>query len=307
MKNLICFFAFFVVAGRLFSQTTPAPDWNATITVLDETGKAVSDANVKVIFSSITPRGQRVSTNISGKSDSEGVFRASSSYTGAPAMLFRAEKSGYYDTLKPYDLGDYYSVGRWNPQLNLVLKRVLNPIPLYAKMVSLEVPAFEKQLGFDLMIGDWVAPYGKGVSGDILFLSHYYNKQSKEDFDHQLVVSFSNPGDGVQPLVSVAEQAGSELRSPHEAPESGYEAKVVRMTSDHPGQTLVFDYDPNRAYFFRVRTVLNGKGEVKSALYGKIYGDFNSFYYYLNPTPNDRNIEFNPKQNLFSNQRVTSP
>jgi hypothetical protein len=33
-------------------------------------------------------------------------------------------------------------------------------------------------------------------------------------------------------------------------------------------------------------------------LYWKIYGDFMQFRYYLNPTPNDRTVEFDPKQNL---------
>jgi len=30
----------------------------------------------------------------------------------------------------------------------------------------------------------------------------------------------------------------------------------------------------------------------------ELYGDFTQFAYYLNPTPIDRNIEFDPKQNL---------
>jgi hypothetical protein len=60
-----------------------------------------------------------------------------------------------------------------------------------------------------------------------------------------------------------------------------------------------------------VRAVLDGCGNVKSALYGKIYGDFMQFSYYLNPAPNDRNIEFDPKQNLLgglqSFEQVTTP
>jgi len=52
-----------------------------------------------------------------------------------------------------------------------------------------------------------------------------------------------------------------------------------------------------------VRTVLDSNGNAKSALYGKIYGDtmMMNFHYYLNPTPNDRNVEFDPKQNLLKN------
>jgi hypothetical protein len=53
-----------------------------------------------------------------------------------------------------------------------------------------------------------------------------------------------------------------------------------------------------------VRTVLDEMGNIKSAHYGKIYGDFMQFKYYLNPTPNDRNIEFDPKRNLLKNLKA---
>ena len=63
---------------------------------------------------------------------------------------------------------------------------------------------------------------------------------------------------------------------------------------------------------FRIRTVLDDMGNIVSARYGKIYGpieygesDTNPggkvrFTYYLNPTPNDRNVEFDPERNLFT-------
>ncbi len=35
-----------------------------------------------------------------------------------------------------------------------------------------------------------------------------------------------------------------------------------------------------------------------SANYAKIYGDFPKFVYFYNPTPNDRNLEFDPDKNL---------
>jgi hypothetical protein len=76
---------------------------------------------------------------------------------------------------------------------------------------------------------------------------------------------------------------------------------AVKTMSRHPGQGTKEDFDENRNYFFRVRTMLDDKGNVKSALYGKIYGDFMQFSYYLNPTPNSRNVEFDPKQNLMKN------
>jgi hypothetical protein len=52
---------------------------------------------------------------------------------------------------------------------------------------------------------------------------------------------------------------------------------------------------------FRVRTKLDKNGNIVNAHSGKIYGDFMQFSYYLNPKPNDRNIEFDPKHNLMTN------
>jgi hypothetical protein len=64
-------------------------------------------------------------------------------------------------------------------------------------------------------------------------------------------------------------------------------------------------------YYFRVRTVVQ-EGQIVSALYGKLSQGFfigatnptNTNVrtcYYLNPTPLDRNMEFDLKQNLFKN------
>jgi len=56
--------------------------------------------------------------------------------------------------------------------------------------------------------------------------------------------------------------------------------------------------DPNRNYFFRVRTAKDHEGNIVSAHYGKIYGDFMQFTYYLNPTPNDETLSSTPAELL---------
>ena len=140
-----------------------------------------------------------------------------------------------------------------------------------------------------------------------------FHKKSIGDFDYKLTVSVPNAGDGIQEITVPDAEKGSDLRSPHEAPANGYQPQLIRENLHHPGQTGKSDYDVNRNYFFRVRTILDANGNVKSALYGKIYGDPEqmNLSYYLNPTPNDRNNEFNPKQNLLgglqSYERVTAP
>lgn len=168
---------------------------------------------------------------------------------------------------------------------------------MYAKRVNLGIPEFNKPLGFDLIIGDWVAPYGSGLNTDIIFTGRL-DKRAANDSDYTLTVSFPRVGDGIQEFTIPESEKGSELRSPHEAPAEGYKAEWVQTKTRRPGKQLQTNWDMNRNYFFRVRTKLDDKGNVVSARYGKIYGDFMTFSYYLNPTPNSRNIEFAPTQNL---------
>jgi hypothetical protein len=198
-----------------------------------------------------------------------------------------------------------------NPTVTLMLKKVGKPIAMYARYVTQGPPVFNTPVGYDLTVGDWVGPNGKGITTDIVF-NGTLDQKAKNDFDYTLTVSFPKPGDGIQEFAVPDAEKGGGLRSPHEAPTNGYQSQVVKTMSRHPGQGTKEDMnDPNRNYFFRVRTALDENGNVVSAHYGKIYGDFMQFTYYLNPTPNSRNIEFDPKQNLIgdspSSPRVQSP
>ena len=257
---------------------------------------------------------------LQGLTDTNGVFKASHKNTGSIDLGFQATKPGYYPTTKAHEFADFAdsNPAKWNPTVTLVLKRIIHPIPMYAKLVDSSPRGFnrtgsgpftlKKTAGYDLKVGDWVAPYGKGRTADIIF-TRYFTKQAPNNYDDKLIVSFPNPDDGIQEYSIPALDEGSTLRSPHVAPVSGYQPKLVRNSYAHPGQHGKFDYNENRIYLFRVRTVLSKNGKVKSALYGKIYGDFEEmqFRYYLNPVPNDRNIEFNPKHNLLKLKRGEIP
>ena len=186
----------------------------------------------------------------------------------------------------------------------MTLKKIGIPNPMYAKSVNLGLPVFDKPAGFDLTAGDWVAPYGKGSRADILFTAHR-EKRSEYDSDYRLVVSFPNRGDGIQEFYAPIPNHGSALRSSNEAPANGYEPQWVQTRTVRPGKGYSGNRDENRNYYLRVRTVLDEKGNVRTAQYGKIYGDFMQFRYYLNPTLNDRNVEFDPKQNLLKDLKPT--
>jgi hypothetical protein len=314
MKKTICLILALVAAGFVWAQSSESSTWKVTLKVVDEDSQPVTNAQVWVAYG-IPPSAQQSNDwgKVEGVTDSNGTFTASHGDTGSYSLGIHVRKVGYYQTDLVHDLGPSYKPDVWNPNLTFMLSKIISPIPMYAKYVENGPPVFNEPVGYDLMIGDWVAPHGKGQTADIIFTGQL-DKKSKNDFDYKLTVSFPKSGDGIQeftvPPTRFAGQ-GSGLRSPHEAPADGYQSQVIRTMSRHPGQQPIDDHDGNRNYFFRVRTVLDANGNLKSALYGKIYGDFMQFKYYLNPIPNSRNIEFDPKQNLLgglkSFERVTAP
>jgi hypothetical protein len=303
MKKLIYFAIAALVPWSAIAQTNQELKWTITMKVVDEDGQPIEGANAAVgygIAPGFLKPGQNNWGKVEGRTDTNGVFVASHSNTRTFSLGIQAEKDGYYKTRIEYGLTPYfnYNAANWNPTVTLVLKKIGKPIPMHAKRIDMEPPVDDKPVGYDLMVGDWVGPYGKGINTDIVFTREYHRK-SLQDYDYKLTVSFPKADDGIQEFpVPYKNMEGSALRSLHEAPADGYQPQIVRLNVSHPGQKLILDYDENRVYFFRVRTVLDENGNVKSALYGKIYGDFMQFKYYLNPTPNDRNVEFDPKQNL---------
>jgi len=315
MKIIVCqlIIALAVICASAQTSTKSAPEWKATVKVVDEVGQPVADANVEIGFYVQPPLDQSVAMDsIVGKTDTNGLFTTSHLSTGSISLGFQVTKVGYYPTTKGHEFAKFKEndPAKWNPNVTLVLKKIGQPIPMYAKSVNLGMPVFDKPTGFDLMAGDWIAPYGKGINADIVFEAHL-DQRAENDADYNLTVSFPKTGDGIQEFTVSEAEKGSGLLSSHEAPTDGYQSQWVQTRNRKPGQPEKGNLDLNRNYFFRIRTVLDENGNVKSAFYGKIYGDFLKFRYYLNPTPNSRNVEFDPKQNLLgglkSTEQVSAP
>jgi hypothetical protein len=292
----------------VYAQTNSAYKWKATIKAVDESGAPFSGASATIGYYI-----NSVSTGTVGVTDTNGIFTVThTSQSEYADISFEAKKDGHYSILQEVNLQPPFDIVKWNPTKTLVLKKNGKPIALYSKKyaLGLRLPEFGKQIGYDLMFGDWVGPYGKGITRDLVFEQDYTNISSSEYYS-KITVSFPKAGDGIQIYAIPDSEKGSGLRSPHEAPLDGYASQLTRETSALHGQSSKFEFDPNRIYLFRVRTALDQQGNVVSARYGKIYGDFMQFTYYYNPTPNDRNIEFNPKQNLLGGlqafERVTAP
>ena len=296
-----------VSCGR--SQVPQSRQWNAAITVIDEGGQPVSGAEAEMSWNVNGPDLSLTYDKVGGTTDTNGMFKASHVANGSIDLGFTAVKGGYYKTAKVYHLAPLNDSdpAKWNPAVVLVLKSIGQPTAMYARRVEGGPPAFNQPVGYDLVAGDWVAPHGKGAVRDIIFTGEL-KEITKDDYDYKLTVSFPNAGDGIQEFTKSEVDKASALRSPHSAPEAGYRPEVVKTMSRHPGQPAKSDMnDQNRDYFFRVRTTLDEKGNVKSALYGKMYGDFMQYTYYLNPAANDHNLEFDPGRNLLRGEKVTLP
>ncbi len=284
-----------------------------TVKVVDEEGKPVENATVSGGFEKAGDK----AGHMRATTGADGVFVAKANIDSYYAWgRFVAEKGGYYMfDHEPYRGGSPKD-GKWQPYNStqtLVLKKIIKPIPMYAKRVDIELKDFSSPIAYDLQAGDWVAPLGAGKVKDFIFTLKHVEPNDQDNVS-SMKLEFSNPEDGVVPfeIPDYKEGKGSKLRMPHSAPETGYLPQKywedIRLLNDGK---IKRDAKETMNYFFRVRTKKDGNGKIISANYGKIHGDIwlgphrslcgILFNYYLNPTPNDRNVEFDPKQNLFKN------
>lgn len=294
----------------------PPASVNVRVVVVDQKGDPVSGADCKLGFDAPpNPPQTEGSLILNGVTDADGILEVAGKTR--LSVYCTVTKSGYYQSYKQHEFdqakilnafGEGKPLEKWQLDplvIKVELKRIVKPIAMYACKVEAKI-LDGQPLGFDLVECDWVAPHGKGKTSDLVFTSTR-NITDPKQWNGELKLTFSNKGDGIQSVFAPAKY-GSELRLPYEASEKGYQNEWSQKTSSS-------QYAESRAdqnYFFRVRTVLDEKGEVKSALYGKIHGDISyyvgakapqaglGFTYYLNPKPNDRNVEFDVQRNLFT-------
>ena len=291
--------------------TARVVDFDTGFPVSNMTVKAWVDTNIKSGWG----WGAGTPSRVFGMTDTNGVCVLDGDGDGGTAGVSVSNTPAYYGASCSVKFTNVtIGIGGrkwqpWNPTLELRLHKVENPIPLYAKHVGViapyvKIPEFEKPVGFDLLKADWVKPYGKGEQSDFVFTINVQKgrmtKRGTQSHESSLNLGFSNEGDGIQSVYALPKPGVRLLR---EAPEHGYETNLVRRAyTREEGSHLECREDQN--YYFRVRTKKDDKGNIVSALYGKIYDEIGwlgalRLTYYLNPTPNDRNLEFDGRNNLF--------
>ena len=222
-------------------------------------------------------------------------------------------KEGYYDSIFHQDfiVRKYIFWRPWNKHLKVVMRPIVTPVPMYVRNRYFKIPVIGKELGFDLSVSDWVKPYGNGINSDFIFR---VNREYKDidNFDATLTLTFSSPYDGIQVIKDNRGgdySVGSIFRLPRIAPDDGYQKMLVKRISAGTYGYRRDESDDNN-YVFRVRSKI-ANGNLQQAMFGKVLGEINfaclsgengevGMHYYLNPDYT-RNLEFDPKRNLFTN------
>jgi hypothetical protein len=281
-----------------------------TFHVVDTDGVSVPGALVLVSLN--RPLG---TAKNKGLTDDDGLFTADGLLLSE--LIYTVEKEGHYQTRQKFSFEGPGIIslenGRnipWNPTLRVTLKAIRKPIPMHMKRAKIILPAKDMDFEYDFLAGDLVEPYGKGKTADIALRFRFDRPRSPDfaDFRQELEVKAVREGDG---FLLKKKDEWSELASVAEAPLSGY-IPSINPYYDRTATEIFrqFDVTANDYVIFRSRTTSAPDGSTVSN-YGKIYGNIAygilendakegvvMFRYYYNPTPNDRSLEFDGKNNL---------
>lgn len=283
------------------------PEAEIAAHIIDEEGRPIQGAEVGAWFPQIYGAGASAK-GLSVRKTTDDMGNANLRETTSGSVGFGVKKNGYYKSVsKMIDFMGMQARGEeLKVERTLIMKEIKNPVPLYARQLRhVKIPDLNAPFGFDLEVGDWVAPHGEGKTTDMIFKISGTHESYRE-YDLTLEVSFPNEGDGLIEFAG-AYEVGSALRSDHLAPESGYKPTLVlrkKALYEQKSSQWLNDSKPGSNYYLRTRTRLDENGNVVRANYGKIYGNFdfldfiNAEAYYFNPTVNDRNLEFDTKRNL---------
>jgi len=264
-------------------------------------------------------------------SDENGLCRlCGRTNTGKVSCWVEKSPMGYYKAVGIMEKFKSKSLfGTWQPDnlvVTVALDRVEKPIPLYVRNVVF--PNLEKSVddlsivekgsfSYDFLKGDWLPPWGFGEVPDIVFrrlpredlgVGVNGRGQRNRSFKDVVTVDFQGNGNGI---VSVPVRMASELKI-RTSIDSGFKNHYEQACGRGKDLQAFRMRDKTKCLCFRVRTKCDDKGNVIEAYYGKIYGDIVlgwsyqgvssvSFLYYFNPTPNDRNLEWDMKNNLCPN------
>jgi hypothetical protein len=271
------------------------PVSTVTFRVEDQTGGAISNATV--LPTSYWKHGGK----LKGTTDTNGLYTYEDRLYGEIACI--VSKEGYYQTHGDVWSGPHKRTDHPTNALVVVLKKIINPVPMSFRRVSTCVPKIGEAFAFDLELGDWVEPYGNGKTKDVWFDAQK-RKEARLDFDVRVGMTFSNALDGIQAFTAADPDGialASDLMPPQQAPIIEYTNILVASFQMRPNTPPIKSWTSNRNYIFQVRGKKDNKNELVEANVGWIRKDIEVgpddttvyivFSYYYNPDPHSRSLE----------------
>ena len=187
-----------------------------------------------------------------------------------------------------------------------MLRRKKKPIPLcYAKSGFLQkLPKGSGEFGFDLLMDDWVAPYGDGKDVDFYVQREVSPTNSEVTLNSAIVFR----GDGNGAYIRNKVKTTSDFKTDYEADTNGIYQTCLPLrhypAPGNPAYTFSSIVKEDEYIVMRTRVEKNAKGEIIKAHYSAMLGpvyigkNFDWLIYYVNPTPNDPNLEKSLRGNV---------
>ena len=274
-----------------------------SLKVVDEAGKPVPSANVKMSFT--TPGGDGKYKSNTGLTDNEGQFVSEGRTCWN--VVWRVEKTGYHTCwsnlyLRPYISVQGRSEGKWFRApypVTAVLRKKISPHKMRVYDGDVSLPLTGDSIGFDLVDGKPTPPHGKGRHCDVEFSAIHnpdeWKRGNKADRVSIVKIAFQGGGNGG---IIVTKDEFCDLDTPRDAPDDGYETLLESTTTFIGGKySETGRIHPNQYIIFKIRGENDGDG---NGHYGKIQGDWHVngprrelwFRIWINEEPGNRNLEY---------------
>ena len=183
--------------------------------------------------------------------------------------------------------------------ISFTLRRKKNPISLFYRQPSpfIKLPKDSGEFGFDLLMNDWIEPYGGGRSADFYVQREASPTNSEVTINCGIVFR----GDGNGAYVRKKIKTTSDFKTDYEADTNGtYQAYLPMRhypAPSNPKYTYAAIAKEDEYIVMRTRVEKDEKGNIVKANYSamlgtmQMYQHFRQLGYVFNPTPNDPNLE----------------
>ena len=279
-----------------------------TFSVVDDRGQSVSDATIRAAFWNHEQKGH----DFEKTTDENGLVALQDTCVGD--LNFSVTKDGYYDTRLRYWFFkarfECVENGRWapwNPTIEIVLKRKVNPVAMHVKpkLKKVKPPVSNTWIGFDFQVCDFVEPYGKGVSTDLLMNYEFIPGESILYYRGVTSLLATNAWEGVY---KAKLDGSSIMQTVYSADTNAVFQQAMSFSYNRPVDKVEEDtrLKDDEYLVVRIRSRTDANGNLISAHYVKLVGTIEAdeggiwFASYFNPNENDPNLEADTSRNFLN-------